>query len=299
MALPAPARGFRAGVLSLLYSSDHSASSFLEAFCLFRLRRRRCCCRHCRLPTLLPRFGFTRSALLRATPAPNFSFHSSCPLMVSPSSFIRLPTPFSPCTLVAPPSSSSPRASRFLSSRRHPRTPLVSPRTNFTLLTRHRRSFLRVTHPCAEVVEWRESAPRSFANVRRETLNVANFARTYVPASSRRRRARDHPLALMIVKELRSALTAPLPLSLYGVFSPPSFSRQFRISHGSLVPISLPPRALNLFLRASSLALSLSFSLVRVITRRFQPQRSHLNEFSRVPSGFPGSLIFCELISDV
>lgn len=37
MALPAPARGFRAGVLSLLYSGDdQSASSFLEAFCLFR-----------------------------------------------------------------------------------------------------------------------------------------------------------------------------------------------------------------------------------------------------------------------
>lgn len=36
VALPAPARGFRAGVLSLLYSGDQSASSFLEAFCLFR-----------------------------------------------------------------------------------------------------------------------------------------------------------------------------------------------------------------------------------------------------------------------
>lgn len=50
VALPAPARGFRAGVLSLLYSGDQSASSFLEAFCLFR-HRRRCCCCHCRLPT--------------------------------------------------------------------------------------------------------------------------------------------------------------------------------------------------------------------------------------------------------
>lgn len=60
MALPAPARGFRAGVLSLLYSGgDQSASSFLEAFCLFR-----------RAPSLHPRapsYGFARSAPLHVT----------------------------------------------------------------------------------------------------------------------------------------------------------------------------------------------------------------------------------------
>lgn len=67
VALPAPARGFRAGVLSLLYSGDQSASSFLEAFCLFRLHRhcrRCCCCCHCRLPT--PFFLFTAPLQLYA-----------------------------------------------------------------------------------------------------------------------------------------------------------------------------------------------------------------------------------------
>lgn len=63
VALPAPARGFRAGsVLSLLYSGgDQSASSFLEAFCLFRRRVAPRC-----LPS--PRFGFARSAPLCSAP---------------------------------------------------------------------------------------------------------------------------------------------------------------------------------------------------------------------------------------
>lgn len=69
VALPAPARGFRAGVLSLLYSGgDQSASSFLEAFCLFR--------RAPSVPAL--RLCALRSAPLRAAPrraaVPNFSF---------------------------------------------------------------------------------------------------------------------------------------------------------------------------------------------------------------------------------
>lgn len=86
VALPASARGFRAGVLSLLYSGDQSASSFLERPSAFSAAR---------LPS--PRYGFARSAPLRAVL--NFSsriprpLRISSPIYLSLSLFLLLPCP--------------------------------------------------------------------------------------------------------------------------------------------------------------------------------------------------------------
>lgn len=111
VALPAPARGFRAGVLSLLYSGDQSASSFLEAFCLFRLHRhcRRCCCCHCRLPT--PFFLFTAPLQLYALRFAPLALHPLriflSVLRVLVAFVFHLPFPISPLPILSSFSSSS------------------------------------------------------------------------------------------------------------------------------------------------------------------------------------------------
>lgn len=111
VALPAPARGFRAGVLSLLYSGDQSASSFLEAFCLFRLHRhcRRCCCCHCRLPT--PFFLFTAPLQLYALRFASLALHPLriflSVLRVLVAFVFHLPFPISPLPILSSFSSSS------------------------------------------------------------------------------------------------------------------------------------------------------------------------------------------------